>query len=191
MSRTTTITALLSEVQRGCKDASNALFEAVYQDLRRMARGCMADERGDHTLQATALVHEAYMRVFGRRSVAWQNRSQFYAVAARQMHHVLVDHSREYRAQKRDGRLKKPLEDANPAAPAKDGDVQLVQQVLGRLQRVDKVASEVVHMRFFEGMTDQEIADRMEVSTATVRRHWMFARAWMIQSMASGDQKPV
>jgi RNA polymerase sigma-70 factor, ECF subfamily len=183
------ITALLTGAHRGDKGASNELFEAVYTDLRRLARGLMSSERADHTLQPTALVHEAYMRVFKGASVEWRNRAQFFAVAARQMRHVLVDHGREYRAQKRDGRLKMPLDNVNPAIPVSLVDIDVVEQLMNRLEQMDKAAADVVQLKFFAGLTDLEIAGFLEVSAATVRRHWLFARAWLIQQLSAEAKK--
>jgi RNA polymerase sigma-70 factor, ECF subfamily len=188
------ITEMLNEVRAGNSAAANRLMEAVYSGLRGIAHHYFASERPDHTLQPTALVHEAYIRIFsggGGANVEWQDRNHFFAVAAQQMRRILVDHGREHRAGKRGGGLKVALEENHhPATPFGDCDVEIVDDLLDRLQKVDAEAARVVEMKFFAGMTDAEVAGALGCSHSTVRRHWTFARAWLTRYMgAQQDQK--
>jgi len=177
------ITALLQQLRQGNQAVADELFAAVYSDLRRRARHYMAGERGSHTLQPTALVHEAYVRIFEGAAVDWQNRTHFFAIAARQMRRVLVDHGREHRAAKRGFGWKVTLEDQAVAAPAVDFDSEALETLLERLQKTDAEAYRVVELKFFSALTDQEVADALGVSHSTVRRHWKFARAWLLERM--------
>jgi RNA polymerase sigma-70 factor, ECF subfamily len=178
------ITRLLTEARDGNRAAADQLFEAVYADLRGIARHSMVGERLDHTLQPTALVHEAYLRIFGGAPVDWKNRAQFFAVAAKQMWRVLVDHGREFCAAKRGQGLKVALEDDRHAAPLPEFDVEAIDELLDHLQRADAEAARVVELKFFAGLTDEEAAETMRVSHSTVRRHWSFARAWLARQLA-------
>jgi RNA polymerase sigma factor (TIGR02999 family) len=176
------ITRILADIRNGDKAASNELIEAVYSDLRRMAHGIFASERPDHTLQPTALVHEAWLRIFSGAEVDWRGRSHFYAVAACQMRRILVDHAREFRAAKRGNGLKVVL-DENQASPSKACEIAEVDELLDRLERSDPEAAEVVEMKFFAGMTDEEVAAELGCSRSGVRRHWAFAKAWLVRQM--------
>jgi RNA polymerase sigma factor (TIGR02999 family) len=170
---------LLRELQQGNQAVENELFAAVYSDLRLRARQYMASERGSHTLQPTALVHEAFLRIFAGAAVEWQNRTHFLAIAARQMRRVLIDHGREHRAAKRGFGWKVSLTDHDVASPEAGIEPEALEALLERLQRADPEACRVVELKFFSGLTDQEVADTLGVSHSTVRRHWKFARAWL------------
>ena len=183
------ITRLLHQVRGGNKSAADQLLEAVYTDLRAIARRSMASERPDHTLQPTALVHEAYIRIFEGAAVDWQSRAHFFAVAAGQMRRVLVDHGREYRAEKRGQGLKVAFEEDRHASPMAGYEIEAVDELLQRLQRVDAAAARVVELKFFSGLTDKEVAEVTNVSESTVRRHWAFARAWLASQLASPSRK--
>lgn len=178
------ITGLLRELRQGNQAVADELFAAVYSDLRRRAHHYMSGERASHTLQPTALVHEAYVRIFEGASVDWQNRAHFFAIAARQMRRVLVDHGREYRAAKRGFGLKVALDDQAVASPAAvQFESEELETLLERLQKSDLAAYRVVELKFFSALTDQEVADALGVSHSTVRRHWKFARAWLLERM--------
>jgi RNA polymerase sigma factor (TIGR02999 family) len=177
------ITKMLGDVRQGDADAANKLMEAVYSDLRGIARHFFASERPDHTLQPTALVHEAWLRIFSGAEVDWRDRSHFFAVAARQMRRILVDHGREFRAAKRGNGFKVTLDEAQQASPLRACEIGEVDELLDRLQRTDAMAAKVVEMKFFAGMTDQEIADELGCSHSTVRRDWDFAKAWLVRQM--------
>jgi RNA polymerase sigma factor (TIGR02999 family) len=158
-------------------------MDAVYTDLRRMAQRLFAHERPDHTLQPTAVVHEAWMRIFSGADVPWQNRVHFYAVAARQMRRVLTDHGREFHARKRGSGLKVALDEIFNPFPVAAVEFEEVNELLERLERIDPNAANVVEMKFFSGMTDREVAAEMQCSPSTVRRHWNFAKAWLLRQM--------
>jgi RNA polymerase sigma factor (TIGR02999 family) len=183
------ITKILSDIRAGEKAASNELIEAVYSDLRGMAHGIFASERPDHTLQPTALVHEAWLRIFSGAEVDWRDRSHFYAVAACQMRRILVDHGREFRAAKRGNGLKVVL-DENQASPSNACEIGEVDELLDRLARSDPEAAKVVEMKFFAGMTDEEVAAELGCSHSSVRRHWAFAKAWLVRQMTGSPANP-
>lgn len=185
------ITKLLADIRAGNREASSQLMDAVYSDLRGMARRLFLRERPGHTLQPTALVHEAWIRLFSGTEIPGSDRLHFYAVAARQMRRLLVDYSREFQAQKRGGGLKVTLDDNFPSSPLTGCDFDEVNELLKRLERTDPEAAKVVEMKFFAGMTDREAAAAMGCSQTTVRRHWSFAKAWLLSRMtgAAGNEK--
>ena len=178
------ITSLLHQVRNGSDTAENKLMNLVYSDLKNIARKCMAGERPDNTLQPTALIHEAYMKIFGGASVDWRDRAHFFAIAASQMNRVLVDHGREFRAQKRGSGLKVVL-DENMAGAAKSFDATVINEVIERLQKRDPGAAKVVQLKFFAGLGDQEVAEALKTSHSTVRRQWSFAKAWLAKELAA------
>jgi RNA polymerase sigma-70 factor (ECF subfamily) len=177
------ITKLLHQARSGNRAAESRLINSVYPELRKLAGRYMAAERREHTLQPTALVNEAYLKIFGGAEVAWNDRAHFLAVAAQQMRRVLADHGREFRAAKRGGGVKIMLDESNDVADAQPHDIDLAEQLIERLDKLDPTASRVTVMKFFAGMKDQEVADEPGVSHAQVRRHWSFARAWMRQQI--------
>lgn len=177
------ITKMLGEVRRGDQAAANQLVEAVYSDLRGIAHRLFSRERPDHTLQPTALVHEVWLRLFPGAQVEWRDRVHFYAVAARQMRRLLADHGREFRAQKRGGGLKVIFDDQRYGAALSNCEFEELNELLERLQRIDPMAARVVEMKYFAGMTDEEVAAEMGCSHSTVRRHWSFAKAWLVHQM--------
>jgi RNA polymerase sigma-70 factor, ECF subfamily len=183
------ITKMLGEVRGGDSAAASQLMEAVYSDLRGIAHRLFVAERPDHTLQPTALVHEAYLRIFSGAEVEWHDRNHFYAIAAMQMRRILVDFGREHRAVKRGCGLKVSLDDSRHAAAFADCDIELVDDLITRLRRQDGQAARVVEMKFFSGMTDREIADAIGCSHSTVRRHWVFAREWLARHLGAGANK--
>jgi RNA polymerase sigma-70 factor, ECF subfamily len=177
------ITKMLEDIRAGNHAASNQLMEAVYSDLRGMAHRIFARERADHTLQPTALVHEAWLRIFAGAEVHWNDRVHFYAVAARQMRRVLADHGREFRSQKRGGGLKVVFADDLHGSSMADCEFDEVNELLQRLEHSDPEAARVVEMKFFSGMTDEEVAAGLGCSPSTVRRHWSFAKAWLVRQI--------
>jgi RNA polymerase sigma factor (TIGR02999 family) len=177
------ITKMLGDIRGGDPAAAGQLMEAVYSDLRGIAHRLFATERSDHTLQPTALVHEAYLRIFSGTEVEWRDRNHFFAVAAIQMRRVLVDFGREHRAAKRGCGLKVSFDDGRHAPSVADCDIELVDDLITRLRRQDGAAARVVEMKFFSGMTDREIADAIGCSHSTVRRHWVFAREWLARHL--------
>lgn len=178
------ITNLLRGVREGDSDAEGQLIKAVYADLRRMARRSMAGERRNHTLQPTALVHEAYLRIFRGAPVDWRDRAHFMAVAASQMRRVLIDHGRAFRGPNRGGEFKVALDETMVANPKTACDVEVLEDLLERLRKTDPTASRVIELKFFSGLTDKEVAEVLSTSHSSVRRHWVFARAWMGKHLA-------
>jgi RNA polymerase sigma-70 factor (ECF subfamily) len=182
--KTDDITGILHQIRSGRKECADQLMHAVYTDLRAVARRRMACERADHTLQPTALVHEAYLRIFEGSEIDWRDRAHFFAVAAIQMRRVLADHGREFRAVKRGEGLKVLLDDTFSAVPTAPCEFGVVDQLLERLDRVDPKAAKVVELKFFAGLSDREVAEVTHQSFASIRRHWIFARAWLANEMS-------
>jgi RNA polymerase sigma factor (TIGR02999 family) len=174
------VTALLDQVKAGKAQALDELLPLVYDELRRVAGAYVRRERQGHTLQATALVHEAYMRLMREQHVSWQNRAHFCAIAANSMRQILVERARARHALKRGGDWARLSlhEDAVAAEPA-GVDIEALDQALGRLGERDPDQARLVELRYFGGLTIAETADVLGVSPATVKRSWMVARAWL------------
>lgn len=180
------VTQLLIRWSHGDKAACEKLFPLVYDELRRLARRFLAKERPDHTLQSTALVHEAYLRLMGRGSLHADNRLQFFAVAAQLMRRVLVDHARMRDAGKRGGKcLTITLSEAVALPKQRELDVMALDSALNELSRVDPQQAQIVEMRFFAGLSIEETSQALRVSPATVKRDWAMARAWLYREMES------
>ena len=174
------VTHLLAELRTGKREAESRLIEIVYPELRRIAMRCMRNERPGHSLQATALVNEAYMRLLGRRDRDFQNRSHFFAVAATQMRLILVDHARQKRAKKRQGeRIRVELTDILTVSEDKLDEVLAIDAALDRLHGWDPRQCKIVEMRFFAGLTEEEIAEILGIAPRTVKRDWKVAKAWL------------
>ncbi len=177
-------TTLLHEFREGKEGAGSRLMSLVYQELRRLAAHYMRQERLDHTLQATALVHEVYIQLCGSDPIDFRNRAHFFAVAAQQMRRILVDHARARHAGRRGGRqIKLSLDDVQELGRAHDVDMIALDEALSRLKELDLRASQVVELRFFAGMTEEEIAQVVGIATATVKRDWNFAKAWLFSQL--------
>jgi RNA polymerase sigma factor (TIGR02999 family) len=184
------VTALLLSWRQGDKAALDRLIPLVYDELRRVARARLKDERANHVLQTTALVHETYVRLIDLDRMTIQNRAHFFALAARLMRQVLVDYARRAQADKRGGGVTiVALDDAGPvAAKMADVDVLALDEALEQLAAVDERLCRVVELKFFAGLNIDETAEALEVSAATVERDWSFARAWLYQRLApQGD----
>ena len=178
------ITTLLLHIRQGDPQAASQLMEVVYPELRKLAQHYMEQERPSHTLQATALVHEAFLRIFGSEPIEWQNRAHFFAVAAKQMRQILVDHARARAAEKRGGpRVQVSLDAATEVALAPDYDLIALDEALARLEALDPRASRVVELRFFGGLTEAEAVEVLGISLATLKRDWEFARAWLFSQL--------
>jgi RNA polymerase sigma-70 factor, ECF subfamily len=172
------VTVLLNAVSAGETDAAGKLLELVYDDLRRLASVYLQNERNAQTLQATALVHEAYLRLVDWENVSWQNRAQFFAVAAQVMRRVLVDHARAKQAQKRDYGQKVAFDDALSFPVQKEVDLLILDEALMSLEKVDARQARIVELRFFGGLSLTETAHVLNISETTVKREWTFAKAW-------------
>ncbi|MGA7411990.1 MAG: sigma-70 family RNA polymerase sigma factor [Bryobacteraceae bacterium] len=181
------VTRLLAQLRGGNQDAANQLVPLIYKELRRMARSYMRQERPGHTLQATALVHEAYMRLAAGDQGPWQNRAHFFAHAAHAMRQVLMDCARRRHADKRGGgEARKVQIDAELLIAAdKLEDVIAIDEALDRLARIDPRQSRLVELRFFAGMDVEEAAEVMGVSPVTIKREWRSAKAWLHQNLAT------
>ncbi len=172
------VTILLSQINAGDGDAPDKLLPLVYEDLRRLARAYFANEKQEHTLQATALVHEAYIRLVNWENVNWQNRAHFFAVAAEVMRKILIDHARKKNAQKRDGGQKILLDEAVSFSKNKELDLVKLDEALETLETLDKRQAKIVELRFFGGLSIEETAYILKISETTVKREWTFAKAW-------------
>lgn len=185
MSPTPPLTELLHQWTRGDQVARDALVPLVYDELRKVARRCLVGQRPDHTLQSTALVHEAYIRLFSHDSVRWDDRVHFFAVAAQLMRRILVDHARAHNAAKRGGNsLTVTLDEHVAKAGERPLDVLLLDDALKELAQMNPQQARIVEMRFFAGLSIEETAQVMGIAPATVKRHWAVARAWLYRELA-------
>lgn len=174
------LTLLLRRLKEGDQRAEAQLTGEVYGELRRLAARYMRRERSDHTLQPTALVHEAFLKLFERRDIDWQDRAHFFAVASRVMRHILVDHARSVHAGKRRGeREHVPLDSAFLYAQERPAELIALDEALQRLSELDPRQCRIVELRFFGGLSIAEIAEVLGLSERTIKREWSVARAWL------------
>ena len=179
------VTQLLVEWQNGSQKALDRLIPLVYEELRTIAGRYLSRESVGHTLQSTALVHEAYFRLVGQRRVQWQNRAHFFGIAAQMMRRILVDHARHQHRDKRGGPAQKlSLDEAIAVAePEVDVDLLALDEALTALARIDPRGARIIELRFFSSLTIEETAEVLDVSTGTVKRDWIAARAWLSREM--------
>lgn len=178
------VTVLLSRWSQGDRQALDDLTPLVYNELRRLAKSYLRRERSDHTLEGTALVHEAYLRLIDQRQVEWRNRNHFFALAAELIRRILVDHARARVAAKRGGSsFKLSLDEAMAPAEEKDLDLVALDDALQALARTDTQQSRIVELRYFGGLTIEEAAEVLEISPATVKRDWAMAKAFLKREM--------
>jgi RNA polymerase sigma-70 factor, ECF subfamily len=177
------VTQLLARLAEGEPGAIDRLLPSVYGELRAMAAGILAGERAGHTLEATALVHEAYLKLVDQTQARWHDRAHFLAVAAEAMRRILVDHARGRARQKRGAGGRVCLDTALTLPAAEEIDLVALDEALGRLAGVSKDAARVVELRYFGGMTIREAAAVMGVSDSTVEREWRYARAWLHRAL--------
>lgn len=174
------ITALLNKAAVGDSGAATQVVPLIYEELRRLAARYMAGERPGHTLQTTALVHEAYLRLVDRRQATWQNRAQFYGTAAQAMRRILVDHARARHSEKRGGEATHLcLDEALVFSDSQSDELVRLDGALERLRQLDPRQSRVIELRFFAGLSVEETCDVLGVSPKTVKRDWSVARAWL------------
>ena len=179
------ITELLAEWSDGDPEALERLMPLVFEDLRQLARKHFRREPDGHTLQPTALVHEVYVRLAGQRKVEWENRAQFFAFAAMLMRRILVDHAKARRTAKRGGGVRKlPLDEAFAMPGGGDLDLVLLDQALDDLAAIDPRQARIVELRFFVGLTQEEVAEVMDLSVTTVKREWRSARLWLFRQVS-------
>jgi RNA polymerase sigma-70 factor (ECF subfamily) len=184
------VATLLGELNVGNDKAVAELVVLLYSELRSLASHYLRRERSDHTLQTTALVHEAYLRLADQREVRWKNREQFMGVAAQLMRRILVDYSRGHGAKKRGKGFEKVfLEEAAGVSKGKAADVIALDEALTRLAEFDPQQAQLVELRFFGGLSIEEAAGVLGVSRTTVKRNWNLAKAWLARELRRGDQK--
>lgn len=183
------VTRLIAAVRQGDNAASTALFERVYRELRQIAARQMRGERKDHTLQATALVHEAFMRLNAEKQLSFENRAHFFGVATGVMRRILIDHARAVRAKKRgSGQASVPIDDALEAIVGESPEYWLdLDQAIGRLAALDARQARIVELKFFGGLSVEEVAEVLGIATRTVDRDWKIARAWLRRQLGSPD----
>jgi len=180
------VTGLLQAWGQGDLEARDALFPLVHRELRRQAAGYLRRERRDHTLQPTALVHEAYLRLVGQAHVTWQNRAQFYGLAAQTMRRILVDHARRHLAAKRpSAALQVELNDGMQRAAPRSCELLDLDQALMELMAIAPRQGQIVELRYFGGLSEQAVVDLLAVSRQTVTRDWQLSRAWLRRRLDS------
>lgn len=171
----------------GDKSALDELMPVVYDELRRLARSHLSRERSDHTLQTTALVHEAYLRLVDQRSVNWQNRAQFFGIAAQMMRRILINHAKDRHAKKRQGYAGKvSLDEAVSFFERREVDLMALDEALNDLAALDQQQTRIVELRFFGGLTIEEVSEVLGISPATTKREWDSAKLWLRRQLNSG-----
>lgn len=178
------ITQILQDWNDGNENAKERLLPFVYDELKRQARILMSRERANHTLQPTALVHEAFMRLAEQSGIDWQNRSHFYGIASRLMRQILVDHARLHAAEKRGNNpIHFSIEDVQIPVEQRADSILILNDILDRLAEFDEQQAQIVEMRFFGGMSNGEIAEALEISERTVGREWQSAKLWLYREL--------
>jgi RNA polymerase sigma factor (TIGR02999 family) len=188
-SDTENVARLLADWGNGNQQAVEELLPLIYNELRRLAHNFLYRERSGHTLQTTALVHEAYLKLIDQRDARWQNRAHFFAIAAQAMRRILIDSARKHSAEKRGGKLENlPLEEAARISLEPDTALLALDEALNATAEIDLQQSRIIELRYFGGLTIEETAEVMNLSPATIKREWAMARAWLHQAMT--DKKP-
>ncbi len=177
-------TRILQDLSAGDQRAADKLLPLVYDELRRLAAVYFSRERTDHTLQPTALVHEAYLRLIDQRETEWQNRAHFFGVAANMMRRILIDHARAHASEKHGGNRTRITLDKSVSFPNRNEiDLVAIDEALHVLAKLDETQSRIVELRFFGGLTIEETAEVLNISPATVKREWQMAKAWLYERM--------
>ena len=179
------VTVLLREWSGGNQQALTDLLPIIYDELRRVAHQYLHREHTDQTLQTTALVHEAYLKLIDQRSVNWQNRAHFFAIAAQAMRRILIDNARRRTAGKRGKGEKISLEDVATVSTQKHQSLLALDEALHELEKIDPQQSRIIELRYFGGLTIEETATAMDISPATVKREWAMARAWLYKALTT------
>ncbi|MEP6923259.1 MAG: sigma-70 family RNA polymerase sigma factor [Pyrinomonadaceae bacterium] len=178
------ITQILQDWNDGKEEAKERLLPFVYDELKRQARRLMSSERSNHTLQPTALVHEAFLKLSEQSGIDWQNRSHFYGIASRLMRQILVDHARQHATKKRGNHpIHFSIDDVQIPVEERADSILILNEVLERLEKFDEQQVKIVEMRFFGGMSNQEIAESLGISERTVGREWQSARLWLYREL--------
>jgi RNA polymerase sigma factor (TIGR02999 family) len=184
------VTRLLHEWSNGNQQAIEEMLPLIYDELRRLAHHFLYRERPGHTLQTTALVHEAYLKLINQRDARWQNRAHFFAIAAQAMRRILIDSARKHVAEKRGGGVEKlSLDEVAAISREPNANLIALDLALTRLAEIDPQQSRIIELRYFGGLTIEETAEVMRLSPATVKREWTMARAWLHQALA-GEIEP-
>ncbi len=186
MQTKTPITEILQELRNGHGKSIDDLLPIVYNELRRLATSYLSRERVNHTLQPTALVHEAYLKLIGNSEIEWQNRAHFFGISARLMREILIDHARGRNRQKRGGEFQTQIEldDALSFGKNQPLDVLAVDEAMSRLEKLDARQAKIVELRFFGGLTVEETAEVLDLSPATVKREWSTAKLFLYKTLA-------
>ncbi len=187
-SGTGNITNLLLDLTNGNREVVDDLLPLIYGELRRLAANYLRRERSDHTLQPTALVLEAYLRLVDQTQVKWQNRAHFFGMAAQMMRRILVDHARAYKAEKRGSEYQKlSLDENNDRAVERSSELIALDDALNELSAVDEMKSRIIELRYFGGLTVEETAEVLGVTPVTINRHWRMAKAWLFGKMKKSE----
>lgn len=182
------VTRILGQVQRGDRHATDRLLSAVYDELRRLAARKLARERPGHTLQATELVHEAYLRLLGGGAAQWENSVHFFAAAAEAMRRILVESARrKARLKHGGGRRRREVDEADAIVMSDSTDLIALDEALEKLTREDQIKAELVKLRYFAGLTVEQAGRLLGISRATADRYWTFARTWLYKEISKGD----
>ena len=180
------VTRLLAETVGGEKDAAEQLMPLVFDELHELARRMLRRESPGHTLQPTALVHEAYLRMVGHSEIDWKGKTHFFAIGARNMRRILVDHARHKKRQKRGGEMTRiPLTDELCVSNRRDEDVLAIEDALNKLAKLDPRQAQIVELRFYGGLTVEEVAEVLGVSKRTVESDWTIVRAWLRRELSA------
>jgi RNA polymerase sigma factor (TIGR02999 family) len=182
------VTQLLRQWSNGNQTAFDELLPIIYDELRRVAHQYLHRDRSDNTLQTTALVHEAYLKLIDQRSVNWQNRAHFFAIAAQAMRRILIDNARRRTAIKRGKGEKIPLDDVALVSNGRNKHLLALDEALQKLETIDAEQSRIVELRYFGGLTIEETAEALDLSPATVKREWAMARAWLYNALADNSK---
>ena len=187
------VTRLLQDCSDGNRDALDKLLPLVYNELRRLAHSYLSHERPDHTLQTTALVHEAYLKLIDQRSVNWQNRAQFFAISAQAMRRILLDNARRHSAAKRgSGGQKISLDEvATLSGDSANESLIALDLALQKLETIDEAQSKIVELRYFGGLTIEETAEVLKISPSSIQREWTVARAWLYKTITGTPDTPI
>lgn len=180
------ITLLLESCVRGNKNAVNELLPIVYNELRRISSRYLHDEYRNNTLQTTELVHEAYIKLVGGQEINWQNRAHFFGIAANSMRQILVDHARKRKSLKRgEGKSNISLDEVFEYSEKSDEQLIALDEALKKLESIEERSCRIVELRYFSGLTIEETAEVLNISTATAKRDWSFAKAWLYREIAA------
>ena len=184
------MTRILAAVQQGDPTAADKLLPLVYEELRRLAAHMMAGQAPGHTLQSTALVHEAWLRLLGNEKAEFAGRAHFFAAAAEAMRHILIDSARRRRALRHGGgQVRMDIQNVSIAAPAEDDELLAIHDVLDKLAAEEPEKAQLTKLRYFVGMTFEEAAEVLGISVPTAKRHWAYARAWLYQEIQANKPK--